>query len=405
MDESAISESLEGGSTAVGGAASPAVEGNTPAGSAVLDSLSPSEGLAEAVRPATSGWAAYGDPALDRFGEGLHGLYENYGQRAVSNEFAFDFFLGFFTAAFLYLCYRVYVILTRKRGLVIKLKDGTKEVIDGRAIVDLQRIATRELGLPKRPNLKVRQSGQGITVEARTEIFEYQKGPQIKQELENSLRREFLDKHHLEVKRVFLTVTRVRDANGDGVLDTSAAAENAAVEAAEAAPKHPEAIRPITSAAVASPRAATKATVGSVPVGAVGGSTERPSPVEKAATPVSAESAALLAAGSGLALASGAQSEPSVGASPAAGVLLAAAEPKPVEAAEPETASAPAVAPAAVVEEPASLGVADAASLGDFRPKSTLEETTPESLDDFGDIGSAGDTEEDAEADDHHQRS
>lgn len=176
---------------------------------------------------------------VDRFGDGLHTAYERYGDETVRNEFVFDFAAGFATAVLCYFAFRGLQTFLKKKGLSVKLADGTRERIDARAINDLQRVATRDLGLPRPPKLKISQDGQGIRVEARAEIYEFQKGPVIKDQLEVSLRRQFLDKHNLDIKKVHLTVTRVRDHNGDGILDTTPEVENQAITAAETAKSAP----------------------------------------------------------------------------------------------------------------------------------------------------------------------
>ncbi|MGF1453697.1 MAG: hypothetical protein ACFB21_16690 [Opitutales bacterium] len=177
-----------------------------------------------------------GDEIEQGFGNLLHELYVWEDERGpIHNEFVFDFLLGFLAAALLYTAFRVTKWSTRDRGLTVNLEDGTKQKITGQAIKDLQRIATRDLGLPRSPDLKISQprKGKPLQVHAKARIYEYQKGPDIKDSLEHSLRREFLVKHNLDISKVTLTVTHVVDANKDGTLDTTAAAENAAMQRAD----------------------------------------------------------------------------------------------------------------------------------------------------------------------------
>lgn len=102
----------------------------------------------------------------------------------------------------------------KKKQLKVALADGSCEVIRAGAIKDLQNIAARDLGCPKPPKIVVRQTRKGLIVQASMQIFQNQKGPEMKQRLEDNLRREFQEKHELPVASVSVHIDRVRDGEG-----------------------------------------------------------------------------------------------------------------------------------------------------------------------------------------------
>lgn len=138
----------------------------------------------------------------------------------------------------------------KKKRLKVKLEDGTCSVLNAGAIKDLQKIASRDLGTPKSPKIKISQTRKGLVVKAKMQIYENQKGPEMKHKLEASLRREFRDKHGLEILRVDTEFDHVQSGEGP----TSDVVTAAAVAAAStlAAAKAGKAAEPVIEDEVAS---------------------------------------------------------------------------------------------------------------------------------------------------------
>jgi hypothetical protein len=182
----------------------------------------------EAGQTPASPLTAYTRQPLER----LQGSIDREG-RVDGADFAF--LAGFLTAILLLLLFKLLRrLFAPKQRLKVKLEDGSKEVITARAIKDLQRIASRDLGTPKPPKIFVKQKRKAIAVTARMQLYENQKGPEMKARLEESLRREFQEKHGLDVASVEITIERVKEGQGPSSNTISQQGASAATASAVA---------------------------------------------------------------------------------------------------------------------------------------------------------------------------
>ncbi len=163
------------------------------------------------------------DKYVTQIGDALDDLHDKHAKEYIDHPAVFDVLLGMILMVVLYFLYRVgwrlFAGMIFKKELRVKMDDGSVTIIKGGAIRDLERIATRDLGTAARPKLDIRQKGRNLVVKARMNIFENQKGPEMKQRLEESLRREFQDKHGIEVSKVLVTLDKVKQ--GEGPISSS----------------------------------------------------------------------------------------------------------------------------------------------------------------------------------------
>lgn len=188
-----------------------------------------------AAEPAAE--AAVGEPVpsdtdfqeeLCAYGQAFEELHSEYFTGIIEDSHVFAFFSGVLVATLLWILVQTLKMMFRPRkSLTIKMDDGTREVITAKAMNDLQRIASRDLGTAKRPKIRLKQRGKNLIVHATLDIYENQKGPEMKRRLEENLRREFQAKHGLDVAEVQITVAGVREGQGPTFQDELTVSDDA----------------------------------------------------------------------------------------------------------------------------------------------------------------------------------